>query len=73
MTVNRASARHLAKHAGERFYLCSEHCQIRFEAAPADFLGGRPEPEPMPAGTLYICPIELLNCELCSLRHSPWP
>ncbi len=45
----------------ERFYFCSERCQTRFEAAPADFLGDRPEPESLPAGTLYTCPLELLN------------
>ncbi|MDE0528486.1 MAG: heavy metal translocating P-type ATPase [Truepera sp.] len=78
MTVHRASARHLAKHAGERFYFCSEHCQTRFEAAPTDFLGDRPEPEPMPAGTLYTCPMdpeivreEPGDCPICGMALEP--
>jgi len=78
MTVDRASARHMAKHAGERFYFCSERCQSRFEAEPESFLGDRPEPEPMPEGTLYTCPMdpEIVreqpgDCPICGMALEP--
>jgi P-type Cu+ transporter len=78
MTVNRATARHMAKHEGRRFYFCSARCQERFEAEPAAYLAGRPAPEPMPAGTLYTCPMhpEIVqegpgDCPICGMALEP--
>ncbi|MCR9073992.1 MAG: heavy metal translocating P-type ATPase [Alphaproteobacteria bacterium] len=78
MTVDRASAQHMAKHAGERFYFCSSRCHERFEAEPETFLGDRPEPEPMPEGTLYTCPMdpeivreEPGDCPICGMALEP--
>ncbi len=78
MTVFRATAKHMAKHAGERFYFCSGGCLSRFEADPETWLGDRPEPEPMPAGTLYTCPMdpeivteEFGDCPICGMALEP--
>ena len=78
MTVFRATAEHMAKHAGERFYFCSGGCQSRFEADPEAWLGDRPEPEPLPAGILYTCPMdpeivteEFGDCPICGMALEP--
>jgi P-type Cu+ transporter len=68
----------MAKHEGRRFYFCSARCQERFEAEPAAYLAGRPAPEPMPAGTLYTCPMhpEIVqegpgDCPICGMALEP--
>ena len=78
MTVNRATARHVAKHEGGRFFFCSAGCQQKFEAEPEKYLAGRPAPEPMPAGTLYTCPMdpEIVqegpgDCPICGMALEP--
>ena len=78
MTVARASARHVAKHAGQRFYFCAARCQEKFEADPEAWLEGVPAPEPMPEGTLYICPMcpEVVSegpsdCPSCGMALEP--
>ncbi|MBK0398691.1 heavy metal translocating P-type ATPase [Limibaculum sp. M0105] len=78
MKVERATARHVARHAGERFYFCSSGCHDKFEAQPDKYLGERPAPEPMPAGTKYICPMdpEIVedkpgDCPICGMALEP--
>ena len=78
MSVDRSSAKHMAKHAGERFYFCSERCHAKFTVEPEAWLGDRPEPEPMPAGTQYTCPMhpEVVrdapgDCPLCGMALEP--
>jgi Cu+-exporting ATPase len=78
MTVDRSTARHMAKHAGARFYFCSAGCQGKFAADPAKYLAGRPAPEPMPEGTIYTCPmhpeIEQAgpgDCPICGMALEP--
>jgi P-type Cu+ transporter len=78
MTVQRKSAKHLAKHAGERFYFCSAGCEAKFTAAPENYLNGRPNPEPMPEGTVFTCPmhpeIEQIgpgDCPICGMALEP--
>ena len=78
MKVDRATARHMAKHEGRRFYFCSGRCKEKFEADPGSYLAGRPAPEPMPAGTIYTCPmhpeIEQVgpgDCPICGMALEP--
>ena len=78
MSVDRASARHMARHEGRRFYFCSAGCRETFEAAPEKYLDGRPAPEPMPEGTIYTCPmhpeIEQIGpgeCPICGMALEP--
>ncbi|MBM9595032.1 heavy metal translocating P-type ATPase [Roseitranquillus sediminis] len=78
MSVDRATARHLSSHAGDKFYFCSGRCKEKFDAAPETYLKGKPTPEPMPAGTIYTCPmhpeIEQVgpgDCPICGMALEP--
>ena len=78
MSVDRKAARHMAKHAGEQFYFCSSGCETKFTADPEAYLHGRPAPEPMPAGTVYTCPmhpeVEQIgpgDCPICGMALEP--
>ncbi|MDT8344573.1 MAG: heavy metal translocating P-type ATPase [Thermohalobaculum sp.] len=78
MKVDRATAQHMATHEGTRVYFCSAGCREKFEAEPAKYLGDRPAPEPMPAGTIYTCPmhpeIEQIgpgDCPICGMALEP--
>ena len=78
MKVDRSTARYMAKHGGERFYFCSGGCKAKFEAEPEAYLKGKPAPEPMPAGTIYTCPmhpeIEQIgpgDCPICGMALEP--
>ena len=78
MTVERATAAHMAKHAGQRFYFCSSGCETKFENDPEKYLGDMPEPEPMPEGTMYTCPMdpEIVqdhpgDCPICGMALEP--
>ncbi|MGG6896211.1 heavy metal translocating P-type ATPase [Rhizobium sp. BR 315] len=79
MTVDRATARHLAKHEGETFYFCSAGCKAKFEADPSAYLNGnRPTQKPVPKGTLYTCPMhpEVVSdhpgdCPKCGMALEP--
>jgi P-type Cu+ transporter len=78
MSVDRASARHFLRHEGQGFYFCSAGCKGKFEAEPARYLGDRPEPQPMPKGTQYTCPMhpEIIRdkpgaCPICGMALEP--
>jgi Cu+-exporting ATPase len=78
MAVDRATAKHLSSYSGENFYFCSARCKEKFEAAPETYLKGKPTPEPMPAGTIYTCPmhpdIEQVgpgDCPICGMALEP--
>ncbi len=67
MTVDPATAKHRAEHAGQSYFFCSAGCKAKFEAQPAKFLGGHREamgsaatapPPEVPAGTKWICPMD---------------
>ncbi|TGT63160.1 MULTISPECIES: heavy metal translocating P-type ATPase [unclassified Mesorhizobium] len=78
MSVDRASARHFTRHDGQGFYFCSAACQGKFEAEPAKYLAGRAQPQPMPKGTQYTCPMhpEIIrdkpgSCPICGMALEP--
>jgi len=78
MSVDRASAKHFLRHEGQGFYFCSAGCKGKFEAEPAKYLAGRPEPQPMPKGTQYTCPMhpEIVrdkpgSCPICGMALEP--
>lgn len=65
-------------HDGTEHHFCSQKCHDAFEANPDSFLGDRPEPEPMPEGTIYTCPmhpeIEQVgpgDCPICGMALEP--
>ncbi|TIS91505.1 heavy metal translocating P-type ATPase [Mesorhizobium sp.] len=78
MSVDRATARHFSRHEGQGFYFCSAGCKAKFEAEPAKYLGGKPEPQAMPKGTQYTCPMhpEIIRdkpgaCPICGMALEP--
>ena len=78
MTVERAGARHTARHEGQTFYFCCARCRERFTAAPDEFLGDRPQAQPAPEGSLYTCPMdpEIVqatpgDCSICGMALEP--
>ncbi|UVC15771.1 heavy metal translocating P-type ATPase [Mesorhizobium onobrychidis] len=78
MRVNRATAKHFSRHEGQGFYFCSAGCKVKFEAEPAKYLGDRPEPQAMPKGTQYTCPMhpEIVRdkpgaCPICGMALEP--
>ena len=78
MSVEPAGARHTVRHEGQTFYFCCARCRERFAAAPDDFLGERPAPEPAAEGSLYTCPMdpEIVqatpgDCPICGMALEP--
>ena len=78
MSVTIATAKHTAEHAGRPYYFCSAGCRTRFGNDPEKYLAPRAEPEAMPAGTIYTCPMhpEIRQvgpgaCPICGMALEP--
>ena len=86
MTVDPATAKHRAVHAGQSYFFCSGSCKQKFEAQPEKFLGGHREAmgsaavsaEDVPAGTKWICPMDPEvesdgpgACPICGMALEP--
>lgn len=63
---------------GEAYYFCCAGCRKKFETSPDAYLDGRPEPESMPEGTIYTCPmdpeVEQIgpgDCPICGMALEP--
>ncbi len=66
------------KHKGHTYYFCSEGCRIKFAKESERFLDKKGEPEPLPQGTLYTCPMhpEIVqegpgHCPICGMALEP--
>jgi Cu+-exporting ATPase len=77
MSVDPATSKHRAEHAGESFHFCSAGCRTKFVADPARYLDPA-EPEPMPEGTVYTCPMHPEvrqvgpgSCPICGMALEP--
>jgi Cu+-exporting ATPase len=78
MSVDPSTSERKVSHAGNYYYFCSEKCEQKFVADPAQYLGDRPAQEPMPEGTIYTCPMhpEIQQvgpgtCPLCGMALEP--
>jgi len=80
MTVDPATARRRAEHAGRTWFFCSDRCRQKFVAEPARYLApADPAPAPpAPAGTVYTCPMhpEIRqpgpgSCPICGMALEP--
>jgi P-type Cu+ transporter len=69
-----------ADHAGRAYYFCSAGCRTKFIADPAKYLdpGEAKAAEPVPAGTIYTCPMhpEIRqvgpgSCPICGMALEP--
>ncbi|KMO38820.1 haloacid dehalogenase [Methylobacterium aquaticum] len=81
MTVDPHTAKHRAQHNGRPYYFCSAGCQAKFTADPARYLdpaSATAKAEPVPAGTIYTCPMHPEvrqvgpgSCPICGMALEP--
>ena len=77
MSVEPATAKHSAEHAGQTYYFCCNGCKTKFAADPEKYLKPR-EPEPVVEGAIYTCPMhpEIRQegpgtCPICGMGLEP--
>jgi P-type Cu+ transporter len=81
MTVDPATAKHRAEHAGHSYFFCSAHCREKFTAKPTRYLSS---PHPVPTAlakvseVLWTCPMhpqivraESGSCPICGMALEP--
>jgi Cu+-exporting ATPase len=63
---------------GHSYYFCSEGCRIKFAKDPERYLDSKGEPEPLPVGTFYTCPMHPQivqegpgHCPICGMALEP--
>jgi Cu+-exporting ATPase len=78
MTVDPYAKGPNAEHEGQIYHFCSDGCRIKFVADPERYLNKTGEPEPLPRGTLYTCPMhpEIVqegpgHCPICGMSLEP--
>ena len=79
MSVDPATAKFSAEHAGETYYFCSAKCHDKFVADPGAYLTKAEAPPPAAApGTIYTCPMHPHirqdhpgNCPICGMTLEP--
>jgi P-type Cu+ transporter len=89
MTVDPQTAKHRTRHEGHDYFFCSAGCRGKFEADPAKYLAGDEaksivaggaavQQAPVPAGTIYTCPMHPQirqvgpgNCPICGMALEP--
>ena len=81
MSVDPHTTVHQLTHQGRPYYFCSAGCRTKFAANPKTYLadaGERAAPAPVPAGTIYTCPmhpeIRQLGpgaCPICGMALEP--
>ena len=57
MSVDPHTAVHRTDYHGHPYYFCSARCREKFEAEPDRYLGPTASTAPVPAGTIYTCPM----------------
>ena len=78
MNVDPHAAKHRHTHEGRPYYFCSAGCLAKFKADPARYLAPAQERAPVPAGTIYTCPMHPEvrqvgpgSCPICGLALEP--
>jgi len=81
MSVNPETSKHRFEHNGTTYHFCSNGCRTKFEADPAKYLDktkAEAKQAPVPAGTIYTCPmhpeIRQLGpgtCPICGMALEP--
>ncbi len=78
MTVDPATAKQRFSYKGQDYFFCGARCRERFSADPESFLRPREPAPPMPAGTIYICPMDPEirqegpgTCPICGMALEP--
>ncbi len=77
MTVDPAKTPHHAEHLGAAYHFCSAGCRTKFTADPDRYLHPKAG-EPVPAGTIYTCPMHPQirqegpgSCPICGMALEP--
>jgi Cu+-exporting ATPase len=78
MTVDPHAGKPAESFGGRRYFFCSEGCRKKFAAEPKRYLDKKGEPEPLPSGTLYTCPMhpQIVQegpgpCPICGMALEP--
>ncbi len=79
MDVDTTKGKPTADHDGQTYHFCCNGCRTKFVADPLRYLGAtKPAPQPMPAGTIYTCPMhpEIRqvgpgSCPICGMALEP--
>ncbi|MFZ1431574.1 MAG: heavy metal translocating P-type ATPase, partial [Geminicoccaceae bacterium] len=78
MTVDPATSKHHADHAGTTYHFCSAGCRTKFAADPERYLRPAPAAAPAPPGAVYTCPMhpEIRQdhpgaCPICGMALEP--
>jgi Cu+-exporting ATPase len=78
MAVDPNAGKPSYRHAGHVYYFCSDGCRSKFAADPSRYLVRSGEPEPLPQGALYTCPMhpEIVqegpgHCPICGMALEP--
>jgi len=79
MTVDPDKTAHTHDYHDHSYHFCSAGCRTKFIADPEKYLGEKKPAEPLPAGTLYTCPMhpEVISenpddlCPKCGMALDP--
>jgi len=78
MMVDPHAGKPSAQYGGHTYHFCSEGCRIKFTEDPERYLDKMGDPEPLPAGTLYTCPMhpQIVQegpgpCPICGMALEP--
>lgn len=78
MSVDPHTAKHKAVHNQHTYYFCSAGCRDKFVKNPSAYLGDKPAPKEVPAGTIYTCPMHPEvrqvgpgSCPICGMALEP--
>jgi Cu+-exporting ATPase len=78
MTIDPATSKYRADHAGHTHHFCSEGCRTKFVAAPGQYLENSQPKADVPEGTIYTCPMHPQirqvgpgSCPICGMALEP--
>ncbi|MBC2665269.1 cadmium-translocating P-type ATPase [Novosphingobium flavum] len=78
MSVDPARSPHHAEARGREWHFCSAGCAAKFVADPQRYMGPKDEPEAMPEGTVWTCPMhpevradQPGPCPICGMALEP--
>ncbi len=78
MKVDPATSKHRHDYKGQTWHFCSNGCRTKFAADPGKYLKPKAEAPPVPAGTIYTCPMhpEIRqvgpgSCPICGMALEP--
>ena len=78
MSVDPETAKYTTSHEGQTYYFCNPKCLAKFEADPERYLNPSDEPEDVPEGAIWTCPMdpEIRQdhpgaCPICGMALEP--